>query len=146
MSPPKFKFDPPLVPLIASAVGTAHRLLQNQRGCLPQPRHRCAVCPRRHRLASSFFPPEEPSHTCIVHLRGVSAEELMHTLILNHIMHTLILHTLNSYQGVTDDNPIHARAGCEIMTAISCMCSPFQKLELKYTSEKILDSPFHLMS
>ena len=75
-----------------------------------------------------------------------SAEELMHTLILNHIMHTLILHTLNSYQGVTDDNPIHARAGCEIMTAISCMCSPFQKLELKYTSEKILDSPFHLMS
>jgi len=113
MSPPKFKFDPPLVPLIASAVGTAHRLLQNQRGCLPQPRHRCAVCPRRHRLASSFVPPEEPSHTCIVHLRGVSAEELMHTLILNHIMHTL-----NSCRGATDDDPMRAGAGRETMTVI----------------------------
>ena len=90
MSPPKFKFDPPLVPLIAIAVGMAPGLLQNRWGCLPQPRihdpfRSVCVCG-----ASSFFPPEEPSHTCIVHLRGVSAEELMHTLILNHIMHTLI--------------------------------------------------------
>ena len=46
-------------------------------------------------LPTVFFPPEEEaSHACIVRRRGVNAEELMHTLILNHIMHTLILHTL----------------------------------------------------
>jgi len=46
-------------------------------------------------LPPIFFPPEEEaSHAYIVCRPGVSAEELMHTLILNHIMHTLILHTI----------------------------------------------------
>ena len=42
-----------------------------------------------------------------------SAEELMHTLILNHIMHTL-----NSCRGATDDDPMRAGAGRETMTVI----------------------------